>query len=198
MIQRSAYILAVAVANIFFAACTPNTADEKKPVTSDTTTIFDQPTTEKQQPAVKDEDVKEAHYRTATESGFKKTTNERYGFSFEIPDTWKAIDKSNNGDGYFLDCGDKKTDLRIYGENIEGNEIMAEMELKSCERTENFKFANGYPGTICYQSGDTYYYYDTPKIRIVFYVHADSKWKQRNMEAVNTIAKSIDAGDKGF
>ncbi len=140
----------------------------------------------------------------ATEPHFKKTDdgsvvimNERFGFTFELPANYSATDKSNNGDGYFIVTGDKDVDLRIYGENINGNELMAEMELSTCERTETFHFGNGYPGTLCYQSGDKYYYYDTPKTRIVFYVHGPKTWQERNDAIINTIAKSIKVQMKG-
>lgn len=139
----------------------------------------------------------EPHY-TESADGTVLIINERFGFTFELPSNYTAKDKSNNGDGYFIVTGQKDVDLRIYGENINGNELMAEMELSTCERTETFLFGNGFPGILCFQSGDKYYYYDTPKTRIVFYVHGPKIWQERNQTIINAIAKSINANSKGF
>ena len=196
MKSKQLIYISVFVTAIFFAGCKSDVSGKQEPLTSDTISApaAKQPTEQE----LIDAETTEANYGDEDAGGFKTTVNERYGFSFKIPSNWKALDKSNNGDGYFIETGEKGVDLRIYGEQIEGNEVMAEMELKSCEKTEDFKFSNGYPGTVCYQSGDTYYYLDTPKTRIIFYVHADSKWKQRNGETINTIAKSMNAGAAAF
>jgi len=137
------------------------------------------------------EDEATAPHFKKTDDGSVVIMNERFGFTFALPANYSATDKSNNGDAYYIVTGEKDVDLRIYGENINGNELMAEMELSTCERTETFHFGNGYPGILCYQSGDKYYYYDTPQTRIVFYVHGPKIWQERNAVIINTIAKSI-------
>ncbi len=176
---------------LFALSCKSNQADEKTNIPADTSSTS---SLEK----IIDDESTEANYHATEESGFLKVVNERYDFSFEIPKEWKAIDKSNNGDGFYIDCGNKSVDLRIYGENLEGNEIMAEMELKTCVSTETFKFSDGYPGIKCNQNSDTYYYYDTPQTRIVFYIHADKKWNGENAAIVSSIAKSISSGKANF
>ncbi len=75
---------------------------------------------------------------------------------------------------------------------------MAEMELKSCTKTEKFVFSNGYPGLKCFQEDDEYYYYDTPLTRIVLYVHADASWIKQNAAVITDIAKSISSGQTNF
>lgn len=138
-----------------------------------------------------------AHY-TEKPDGKKSIHNDRFGFSFELPEGFTATDKSNNGDGYFITNGDAGTDLRIYGSNLKGNELAAELELSTCERTESYRFGNGYPGTLCFQSGDKYYYYDTPNTRVIFYVHAPKIWMERNAKIIDGIAKSLVVGEQGF
>lgn len=174
---------------LLFVACKENTADETKEP-ADSTSITT-PTEDRSLDEIIEDESTEPEYIDAKASGNKRIINERYGFAFEIPENWKASEKSNNGDGYFIETGEKDIDLRVYGANIQGNEIMAEMELKACERKEDFKFANGYPGIICYQTGDVYYYYDTPKTRITFYVNAPKNWQEKHAAVINSIAKSI-------
>lgn len=176
---------------VLAVSCKSNQADEKKEIPADTSATS---SLEK----IIDEESTEANYQATEDDATVKVVNERYDFSFEIPKAWKAVDKSNNGDGFFIDSGNKSVDMRVYGENLEGNEIMAEMELKTCVSTEDFKFSDGYPGIKCLQNSDTYYYYDTPQTRIVFYVHADKKWNTENAATVLAIAKSISSGKTNF
>jgi len=182
----------LSVITLFVFSCKQNTADDKQPIATDTV---------KADPSLQeiiDKESTEAGYEKTEATGVKKVVNERFNFSFEIPSAWKAIDKSNNGDGFFLESDNSTADIRIYGENLEGNEIMAEMEIKSCTRTETFKFRDGYPGLKCYQAQDEYYYYDTPTTRIVLYVHADAVWKTKNIAVIRSIAESITSGRGNF
>ncbi len=177
---------------LVFSSCKQNTSD---PQSTEHVDSLQEP------PSVNEYIEKESTEATYLEDGqtdIKTVTNTRFDFYFEIPSTWKAIDKSNNGDGYFLDSGNKSVDLRIYGEALEGNEMMAEMELQSCTKTEKFIFRNGYPGIKCFQKGDEYYYYDTPLTRIVFYIHADAAWIKQNATLLTEIAKSLTSGQTNF
>ena len=88
--------------------------------------------------------------------------------------------------------------MRVYGENLQGNEVMAEMELSTCETSDKFIFGNGYPGIKCYQSGDYYYYYDTPKTRVIFYVHAPKNWVEKNKVLIESVVKSLEVDGSKF
>ncbi|HRG28054.1 MAG TPA: hypothetical protein PLJ00_09190 [Chitinophagales bacterium] len=189
MYNRSPYIMLLFLL-LVAASCKNNTGEtnEKPQTITDTTSALDK--------------IIESEATTPpfaeTTSGNKSIINERFGFTFEIPARYTVLDKSNNGDGYFINTGDAGTDLRIYGTNIKGNEIAAELELSTCERTESYRFGNGFPGTKCFQSGDVYYYYDTPNTRVIFYVHGPKNWFQRNEAVIEMIAQSIVVGDQGF
>lgn len=140
----------------------------------------------------------EAYYAYPDSSGWKRAFNERFGFSFDIPPQWEAVEKSNNGDGYFIETGNRSTDLRVYGEDISGNPLTVQMEMQSCDKTEKFSYANGYPGMRCEEDSDVYYYYDTPKSRVAFYVHAPRTWQARNAETLQRIAKSLRVNESGY
>lgn len=141
---------------------------------------------------VQDTDVRTPVF--TSENGLHTITNERYAFTFSVPENYQVQDKSNNGDGYYILTGDAGTDLRIYGEFIGDNPVAAEIALATCEKTEKFRFANGYPGVLCFQDGDRYYYYDTPSTRVTLYVHASEAWIARNSEIMLAIAESIRVG----
>jgi superoxide dismutase len=189
--QNKQWIFVVLFITTVFIGCknnTTTTSDETVPVTADTLSALDQ---------IIESESTPPHYTTDA-TGKTVIINERFGFTFELPEQFKATDKSNNGDGYFITTGDAGTDLRIYGSNLKGNELEAELELSTCEKTEPFRFGNGYPGTLCFQSGDKYYYYDTPNTRVIFYVHATKLWQERNAAIIEQIAKSIVVGEQGF
>ena len=181
---------------ISFIGCKENTADEENGNTESVATEAVQE--DKTLNEIIDEESTEASYDKSDTKGNKKISSDRYGFTLEIPASWTATDKSNNGDGYFLSTGDKTVDLRVYGENLQGNEIMAEMELSTCETSEKFIFGNGYPGIKCYQSGDYYYYYDTPKTRVIFYVHASKNWVEKNKVMIESVVKSLEVDGSNF
>lgn len=175
-----------------FNSCKENVSDHNNVQGTDTASPVN-PT----QPPV-DEDTKEAVYLNAETDAVKKVVNTRFHYFFEIPAAWKAVDKSNNGDGFYIDCGNKNVDIRIYGEALEGNEITAELELQACDKTETYLFGNGYPGIKCIQDNDEYYYYDTPLTRIVCYINADAAWKKENMQLLNAMVKSITSMQENF
>lgn len=172
-------ILISSVLVLCLAACKENTADTK--------TALPPADTQSAQ-TIQEEDTTVA---TVQKNGSQEMYNERFRFYCTIPATYTVSDKSNNGDGYYIQCGDAGTDIRVYGESLTDNPLAAELALKGCERTEKFRFANGYPGLLCFQSGDRYYYYDTPNTRITLYVHADARWFERNEATILQIAQSI-------
>lgn len=178
-------LISTLIISLLAVGCKENSAEPEAALQApaDTTTVQAAPI----------EDQQEARYTPV--DGSLQVHNERYGFTFTIPGQYKAIDKSNNGDGYFIESGDAGTDIRIYGENITDNTVAAELALSACNRTEKFRFDNGYPGIKCFQGDDMYYYYDTPTLRITLYVHASDRWKERNAGVIQSIAGSIHAGD---
>lgn len=182
--MRTLSALFLSIALVAATGCAERSADTDQTDTVVTDTIAAQD--------ISDDEQHEADY-TATDGG-QQVHNERYGFDFVLPTHYKAIDKSNNGDGYFIETGDKGIDIRIYGENIADNTVAAELALSACERTEKFRFDNGYPGLKCYQGKDVYFYYDTPTLRITLYVHAPDAWMQRNAATIESIAGSIRGG----
>ncbi len=182
--------------SIFFVSCKQNTADGDSG-DMDTVSIAND-ATDKTLNEIIEEESTEATYDKSDAQGNKKISSDRYGFTLEIPAAWTATDKSNNGDGYFLSTGDKSVDIRVYGANLQGNEVMAEMELSTCETSEKFMFSNGYPGIKCFQSNDYYYYYDTPKTRVIFYVHAPKNWIEKNKVLIESVVKSLEVDGSNF
>lgn len=116
--------------------------------------------------------------------------NNRYQFTFDMPESWKAVDKSNNGDGYYLDAGDVNVDFRIYGETLTGVQDIDNAGV-TCDAVAEFVFTDGTKGTKCTDSGLLYFFYTQKKKRVTMYVNAPVEWKKKNVQAINHIAQSI-------
>ncbi|MFN0276415.1 MAG: hypothetical protein ACKVPJ_11750 [Chitinophagales bacterium] len=119
-----------------------------------------------------------------------KVVNNRYNFSFEMPESWKAVDKSNNGDGFYLDAGDINVDFRIYGETLTGIDDI-DSEGISCDAVAEYVFADGTKGTKCTDNGLLYFFYPQKKKRVNVYINAPIEWKKKNINAINHIAESV-------
>jgi hypothetical protein len=120
---------------------------------------------------------------------YKKVSNTRYNFTFEIPENWIATDKSNNGDGFYVDANDVNVDIRIYGESLTG---IADVDNNvSCDAVANFPFADGTVGTKCTSSGLLYFIYTLKKKRVTLYINAPIDWRKKNINAIQHISESI-------
>ncbi|MCX9079548.1 MAG: hypothetical protein OIN84_16410, partial [Candidatus Methanoperedens sp.] len=60
-------------------------------------------------------DGKEAKYYPNAVEGYKTAYNEAFDFWFDLPEDWKAVDKSQNGDGYYIISDAADMDIRVYG-----------------------------------------------------------------------------------
>lgn len=80
---------------------------------------------------------------------YRKIDNSRYHFSFSIPESWNAIDISDNGDGYFIAAPDSGSVIKVYGEMI----INDKNQFLSAHQTiHEISFDDGYTGKM-YKSG---------------------------------------------
>ena len=119
---------------------------------------------------------------------YKQVENDRYSFSFEIPDDWLASDKSDNGDGFFISgyVSVEPVDMRIFGAHT------SLMDAEKHDKVKVFKFADGSEGKqfedpdnfiVERYKGDDY---------VIFSVQSENKeWISSNRGLLEKIAKSI-------
>lgn len=113
--------------------------------------------------------------------------NPRFRFALTMPDTWKAFDRSANGDGYFIDCGNPAVDIRVYGRY---NVVPKEED----ESGETFALANGQTGWIEQIPGESIHYSYLADERIItFYVNyqQDAQWYAEQSENLAAIATTL-------
>jgi len=118
---------------------------------------------------------------------YKFIENERYNFGFQLPTEWTAIDSSTNGDGYFIETGEKDVDIRIYGQpNI------IDLFTDHCTSTEEFVFNDEIQGVICnIDKSEFYIYRNDTSIQIVLYVKTSEDWMNKNKAKIQFMAKSM-------
>lgn len=101
----------------------------------------------------------------------KSVKNERFRFSFIIPEVWEAINLSDNGDGYYIKNPKSNMDIRIYGEEITtGSE-----NLFNCSSKDEFILSNGEKAVLCKTADDELFIYTSrDKVRVVFYIQSNT------------------------
>jgi len=140
---------------------------------------------------------KEATYYQTDDPLFKKTVNVKFGFWFDIPKDWKAIDKSETGDGYYIVTGDDNVDMRIYGsQKVFSDSEYFKMLLAEGGKLTDFKFRDEAMGKRIETYGKIYFLRTEENIRITLYLSAKEKWFHQNKEIVEKIARSIKLGNK--
>lgn len=145
--------------------------------------------------AAADETGKEAKYYPSAVLDFKAAYNESFDFWFDIPEAWKAFDRSENGDGYFIVPDKANTDIRVYGMYKTGTDEEFFQTLAGKKgTTEDFVFSDGAIGKkvlitgareyFVRMDGDTY---------ICFYISFNDNltWVENNAETLLKIAESL-------
>lgn len=100
---------------------------------------------------------------------FHKIVNARYQFSFHIPKTWRAFDKSGNGDGFFVEIPNSDSvDVRVFGEQI--NPALEDFYWESCEKLEEYTFTESLKGKRCIDKNEMTYSLKKNEERIIIYV----------------------------
>ncbi|MBC8045948.1 MAG: hypothetical protein H7Y00_04085, partial [Fimbriimonadaceae bacterium] len=99
-------------------------------------------------------------------------------------------DKSNNGDGFYIETGNVNVDMRVYGETITGIEDIDNAGIK-CDGVSEFVFSDGTKGSKCSDSGLLYFFYTNKKKKITLYLSAPPEWRKENLSVINHIAESI-------
>lgn len=131
----------------------------------------------------------EAHYNKAAAGDLKSVYNARFNFSFDIPLAWRAVNKSENNDGYFIETGNSGADLRVYGANLDPT--IEELGLDKCDESKDFIFTDEQTGQRCIKGKKIYYYRDGSDARITFFVDAPKEWIFENRDKIIAIAKSL-------
>ncbi len=137
----------------------------------------------------------EAVYFPSEDARYKTCGNAKFNFWFDLPNEWRAFDKSAVGDGYFLECDNEDTDIRIFAmQRAQSDEEWYRMMLGDHGEMLPFTFADGKQGTMLSNDTVRYFVRNTDVLRILLYVKTDTAWYEHNAEAVLHTAKSIRMG----
>lgn len=141
----------------------------------------------------------EAEYFPAEDQEFKKAGNARFNFWFDIPNNWKAIDRSANGDGYFIITEDENVDIRVYGANriLEPEAYYSEIAGEQ-GKIQEFTFRNGDAGKMITRPGGEIHFVRCEKDRYIsLYVNygEDKQWYENNGDLMAVVAESLRPGD---
>ena len=140
-------------------------------------------------------DGKEAKYYPNAVEGYKTVGNEAFAFWFDLPEDWKAVDKSQNGDGYFIISDAADMDIRVYGllKDSTEEEYYQKLSGKNGE-IEDITFNDGEPGKKIKNTNSRVYFVRVDgDSYICFYVNykENPAWYQQNEDMLADIAMSM-------
>ena len=138
---------------------------------------------------------KEARYYPTSVEGYKTAHNEAFDFWFDIPEDWKAIDKSKNGDGYYIISDNAGMDIRVYGLIKSSTEEEYYRKLSGNDgQIEDFTFNDGEPGKKIRNLDSRVYFVRVDEDTFIcFYVNYtnNAAWYEANQDKLTSIAMSI-------
>lgn len=144
---------------------------------------------------------KEARYYPTSLLNFKTAYNENFDFWFDLPEDWKAFDRSENGDGYFIVTDNPLMDVRVYGMFRTGTDEDFYNSLTGKNGTiEDYTFSDGEKGKkILIAGSKVYFIHIDGDTYICFYVNfgKDKAWYESNAEKINSIAASLRTREEG-
>jgi hypothetical protein len=138
---------------------------------------------------------KEAKYYPNAIAGYKTAGNDAFAFWFDLPEDWKAVDKSQNGDGYFIIPDAADMDIRVYGLLKDSAEEEYYQKLTGKNgKIEDIFFNDGEPGKKIQNTNSRVYFVRVDgDSYICFYVNykENTAWYQQNEEKLADIAMSM-------
>ncbi len=138
---------------------------------------------------------KEAQYYPNAVEGYKTAYNQVYDFWFDLPEDWKAVDKSESGDGYYIVSDAADMDIRVYGLMKETAEEAYFQKLSGNNgKMEDLVFNDGVTGKKIENTNSRVYFVRVDgDTYICFYVNYKSNpaWYEANSDKLTSIAMSI-------
>lgn len=143
----------------------------------------------------------ELKYFPTYNTEYKTTRNDIFDFWFDIPNDWKAFNKSDTGEESVIDCGNDKVPLTVYGSAIKGGEDDFYRELSGTDGTiEDFTFRDGWMGKKVTNGSKLYYLRIDGDTYIIFYTdyEADPDWFTENRDTIEYIGASLRIRQESF
>ncbi len=124
-----------------------------------------------------------------TKTSYQKIENERYHYSFIIPEGWNALNISDNGDGYFISTSNPDFKIKVYGEMIINNK---NQYLSETQKIDEFTFNDGYTGKIYKTSSGEYLISRSDSlIRVNAYLNATNNDNAKLQKQFLKMAKTL-------
>lgn len=139
--------------------------------------------------------VEEAKYFPSSIANYHSIANPRFNFWIDIPESWRAIDSFANGDGYYIQCGTPRIDIRVYG----GYSVTADTEsikllAGKSGKVSRFAFKDGTEGFRISVGNKLYFVRFGQGKQITLYVSANTKWLKREARTIEAVARSLRHG----
>jgi uncharacterized protein YceK len=143
----------------------------------------------------------EVKYFPTLDDKYKTARNDIFDFWFDIPNNWKAVDKSGNGEEFTIDSGNDKVSLLVYGATIDGKVDDFYRKLSGTDgNIEDFTFRDSWMGKKITNGTKLYYIRTDGDTYIIFYTDCkeDSGWFTGNSDTLEYIGQSLRIRQESF
>ncbi|MBI1182924.1 hypothetical protein GC194_01540 [bacterium] len=121
--------------------------------------------------------------------GLKTLHSLRFKFAIDIPQSWKGIDKSGNGDGFIIEIPDSKAEVSVYGEEISSDLLSIYKDL--CDESLDYTFANGSNGSLCKSGNEATYSQIAKDVMISIDIKDQTAVEPKYREQLDQVVKSL-------
>lgn len=190
-------VITLIITVVFLSGCSQTNIDKQSGKTINSSSGNIVKTAEPRKESDLDQNA-EAEYYPTDNTGYKMIGNARFNFWIDIPNGWKAFDRSVNGDGYIILADNTNIDIRANGGlNIKSPQENIDDLNSDNKSVSDFTFRNGMVGKQVIKSDSemrfTCFFSDR---HINFYVNyeKDKNWFNENKDTILYIAKSLRSG----
>jgi len=185
------FIFVLFAITLLFSGCSQNASNGNG---TEATAVTEEPGTNASASKTLSGEIK--FYPTFDEN-YKTAHNEMFDFWFDIPVSWSAIDKTEDGSAYNILTGNDKVEISIHGiliteENEDEERFYASLAGKNGTVSE-FMFRDGWIGTqIIISDTEEYYLRVDGDSYLGIYINADKDpgWKAENHERLMYFVQS--------
>lgn len=143
----------------------------------------------------------ELKYFPTYDDNYKTTRNDIFDFWFDIPDNWRAVNKSDSGEVSTIDPGNSKVSLVVYGTAINGEAGAFYSKLSGTSGTiADFTFRDGWMGKKITNGTKLYYVRTDGDTYIILFADCkdDSVWLDENSDTLEYIGQSLRIRQESF
>lgn len=181
-------LLIPCAAFLFFSACS---SSSKKDTSEGESQVIDTIDVKANNPSTALEGDEMPISSTPSETqGFNVIGNQRYNFNIDIPSHWRAVDISDDGDGFTVTIPENNSvSISVYGEKYD--ELLQDFYEEDCNETAEFTFVEEKLGKRCIGEDEVSYWLISSEHKLNVHVKGWSNLSLADKTNLTTMVRSM-------